>query len=378
MLNNLLAGEVYLNITTTQNPTGELRAQLVNHKGLTFDGILNGAQMVPAITTPAQGVCVIRFSPDLTTLYYDIVVDGTATSIDYSHLHIGNLGQPYDNSSVQVDFTPSINGNRIKGTKTNISTINKDRLLRSNLTLLIHTAAHPQGEIRAQVVRYAREGFTINMEGQQVVPAVSSAAYGSGIVSISRDEENARYNWIAGNLSATPTGSQFKNNAAGQNGPAIFTIGSAMTVVGNNASAEGFWKSTDATPFLVANSAQFSADNVYLDIQSSAFPTGEIRGQVMDDYTTYLMATENEFANADLLIYPNPTAGKLKISVPELKHSTAKIEVIDLLGRTTFSRENSKIGTSDLQLDLSSLAKGNYILKVSNDTHFITKKITLQ
>ncbi len=378
LLNNLLIGEVYLNITTTQNPTGELRAQLVNHKGLTFDGILNGAQMVPAIATPAQGVCVIRFSPDLTTMYYDIVVDGTATSIDYSHLHIGNFGQPYDNSSVQVDFTPSINGNRIKGTKTNVSTLNKDRLLKSNLTLLIHTAAHPQGEIRSQVVRYAREGFTINMQGQQVVPAVTSAAYGSGIVSISRDEENVHYNWVAGNLSATPTASQFKNNATGQNGPVIYTMGSAMTAVGNNASADGFWKSTDTTPFLPINSTQFSADNVYLDIQNSAFPNGEIRGQVLDDYMTYLLATKSGLSNADLLIYPNPTAGKLRISVPELKHSKAKIEVIDLLGRTAFSKEYSSVGSSDLQLDLSSFSKGNYILKVSNNDQFITKKITLQ
>jgi hypothetical protein len=377
LLNNLMIGEVYLNITTAQNPTGELRAQLVNNKGLTFDGILNGAQMVPPISTAGQGVCVIRFSPDLTTMYYDVVVDGVTSSIDYSHLHIGNLGQPYDNTSIQVDFTPTINGNRIKGTKTNISTLNKDRLLKSNLTLLIHTANHPQGEIRSQVVRYAREGFTVNLEGQQVVPAVASTAYGSGIVSISRDEENVHYNWVAGNLSATPTTSQFKNNGIGQNGSAIYTMGTAMTVVGNNASANGFWKSTDTTPFLAANAAQFSADNVYLDIQNSAFPNGEIRGQVMEDYVTYLLATKSEFANADLLIYPNPTAGKLRISIPERKHSTAKIEVIDLLGRTTFTKEYSGIVSSDLQLDLSSLSKGNYILKVSNNKHLTTKKITL-
>jgi hypothetical protein len=377
VLNNLLIGEIYLNITTTQNPTGELRAQLVNHKGLTFDGILNGSQMVPPISTSGQGVCVIRFSPDLTTMYYDVVVDGVTSSIDYSHLHIGNLGQPYDNSSVQVDFTPSINGNRIKGTKTNISALNKDRLLKSNLTLLIHTANHPQGEIRSQVVRYAREGFTVNLEGQQVVPAVSSAAYGSGMVSISRDEENAHYNWVAGNLSAPPTNSQFKNNVSGQNGPVIYNMGTTMSVVGNNASANGFWKSTDTTPFLAVNSAQFSTNNVYLDVQNSAFPNGELRGQILDDYVTFLLATKSEFSNSSLLIYPNPAAGKIRISIPELEHSTAKIEVFDLLGRTNFSKEYSSIGSSDLQIDLSSLSKGNYILKVSNNNQFTTKKITL-
>jgi hypothetical protein len=376
-LSNLLIGEVYLNVTTAQNPTGELRSQLVNYKGLTFDGLLDGTQMVPPVSTPAQGVCVIRFSPDLTTMYYDIVVDGVASSIDYSHLHIGNFGQPYNSSSFQVDFTQSINGNRIKGTKTNISGVNKDRLLTSNLALLIHTSDYPQGEIRSQVVRYAREGFTVNLEGQQVVPAVATGAYGSGIVSISRDGENAHYNWVVGNLTAPPTDSHFKNNILGQNGPVIYHMGPAMTVVGNNATANGFWRSSDATPFLSTNSAQFSADSVYLDVQNSAFPEGEIRGQVLDDYVAYTLATNGNFSNFDLLVYPNPSAEKITVSIPELENSKAKIEIFDLLGRIAFSKEYSNIGSSELQVDLSALSKGNYILKVSNNNQFTTKKITL-
>jgi hypothetical protein len=375
---NLLAGEIYLNITTAQNPTGELRSQLVNYKGLTFDGILDGSQMVPPVSTPAQGVCVIRFSPDLATMYYDIVVDGVASSIDYSHLHIGDFGMPYNSSSFQVDFSSSINGNRISGTKTNITALNKDRLLKSNLTLLIHTSAHPQGEIRSQVVRYAREGFTMNLEGQQVVPAVSSSAYGSGIVSISRDEENVHYNWVAGNLSAPPTGSYFKNNITGQNGPVIYDLSPAMTVIGNNASANGFWKSSDATPFLPVNSAQFAAHSVYLDITNSAFPNGEMRGQVNNGFVNYTVGINDELSRSNMLIYPNPSAANITVSIPEMERSACKIEVFDLSGRNTFNKEFLNTGLSDLQIDLSTLSKGNYILKVSNNKQLITKKITLQ
>jgi len=377
MLNNLLLGEVYLNITTAMNPTGELRSQLINYKGLTFDGSLDGTQMVPPVLTEAQGVCVIRFSPDFTTMYYDIVVDGVPTAVEYCHLHIGNLGEPYNSSSVQVDFTATINGNRIKGTKTNISTINKDRLLTSKLALLIHTTEYPQGEIRSQVVRYAREGFTVNLQGQQVVPAVASAAYGSGIVSISRDEKNAHYNWLVGNLSDTPTDSHFKNNVAGQNGSVIYHMGSAMTVVGNNASANGFWKSDDTTPFLPIHSAQFSSDSVYLDVQNSAFPQGEIRGQILDDYVTYTLAT-NHFSTVDALVYPNPSTGKITIALPESVNSKIKIEVFDLLGRMTFSKEYASIRSSELEVDLSALSKGNYLLRVTDDNQVSTKKIILK
>ncbi|MCE3296880.1 MAG: hypothetical protein K0R65_2594 [Crocinitomicaceae bacterium] len=376
MLSSLLIGEIYLNITTAQNPSGELRAQLVNHKGLTFDGSLDGSQMVPPVSTPGQGVCVIYFSPDLTTMYYDIVVDGVSSSIDYSHLHIGDFGQPYNSSSVQVNFTANINGHRIKGSANNISAVNKARLLRNNLTLLIHTADHPQGEIRSQVVRYAREGFSINLEGQQVVPLVASAAYGSGIVSISRDEENARYDWLVGNLSSPATDSHFKNSVSGQNGPVIYDMGPAMTVEGNNVSASGFWKNADATPFLALNSAQFSANSVYLDVHTGAFPDGEIRGQVLSNYVNYTLGTSSELLDVDFLAYPNPGAGTITLSIPGLKNPKTRIEILDLSGRCAFSDEYSIIG-SDLNLDLSALSKGNYILKVSNDNHSTTKKITL-
>ncbi len=377
MLNDLLLGDIYLNITTASNPTGELRSQLIGYKGLTFGGIADGGQMVPPVETTGQAVCVIRFSPDFTTMYYDIVVDGIPSSIDYSHLHIANFGYPYDSSSVQVDFTSSINGNRIKGTKTNVSVVNKDRLLTSKLALLIHTADYPQGEIRAQVVRYAREGFTVNLQGQQVVPAVTSTAYGSGIVSISRDGQNAHYNWIAAGLSNTPTDSHFKNNVVGQNGAVLYHMGSVMNVIGNSATANGFWKSSDTTPFLPVNATQFSADSVYLDVQNDAFPQGEIRGQVVDDYVTYTLASDNYSPNFDFLVYPNPSSGKITISIPGFENLQAKIEVFDLLGRTTFTDEYSSIGSTEMQLDLSALSKGNYIVKVSNNDQFTTKKITL-
>ena len=79
-----------------------------------------------------------------------------------------------------------------------------------------------------------------------------------------------------------------------------------------------------------------------------------------------------------MLIYPNPSAGKITISIPGLEHSKGKIEVFDLLGRNTFSEEYLNIGSSDLQIDLSTLSKGKYILKVLNKNQFITKKIILQ
>lgn len=377
MLNDLLIGEVYLNITTATNPTGELRSQLVNYKGLTFDASIDGGQMVPPVTTPAKGVCVIRFSPDLVTMYYDIVIDSVISSIDYAHLHIGNYGQPYNSSSFQVDFTNSINGNRIKGTKTGISALNKDKLLISNLALIIHTSAHPGGELRGQIIRYAREGYTINMEGGQVVPIVGSNGYGSGIVSIDRDESNAHYNWLAGNLSSPPTSSSFKKNILGQNGIELYDLTPEMMVVGNNVSASGYWKNSNSVPFLLINAKQFSADSIYLEIQNATFPNGEIRGQVLDDYVTITLAIHTNFIDFDFNVYPNPCNTKMAVSLPEFKDADIRIELFDMLGQVAFSEHYVNKNAHELSIDVSNLAKGNYLLKVSNKDKFATKKIVL-
>lgn len=130
-------------------------------------------------------------------------------------------------------------------------------------------------------------------------------------------------------------------------------------------------------PFQLSHSALFSADNVYLDIQNSAFPTGEIRGQVLDDYVAYTLATDSADPSLDFIVYPNPSTGKITIATSEFKNAKTKIEVFDLLGRTAFSKEYPSVGSSELKIDLGALSKGNYLLKVSNDNQFTTKKITL-
>lgn len=92
--------------------------------------------MVPDVVTTGLGICVIRLSPGLDLLYYDVVVDDINSNIDYAHLHIGDYGLTY--GALQVDFSPSISGHRIHGFKTgaglSAATINK--LLVSNLTLI--------------------------------------------------------------------------------------------------------------------------------------------------------------------------------------------------------------------------------------------------
>jgi hypothetical protein len=375
LLDSLFSGRVYLNISTAAVPTGIVRSQLINRKGLSFDANGTGAQMVPAITSIGQSVCVLRLSTNLDTLYFDAVADSLSSNLDYAHMHVGNFGFPY--GAVQVDFTPFINGSRVKGMVTGVSSGSTIyRMLISNVSFVFHTALRPNGELRGQIIRYAREGYTINMNGEQVVPAVTSVAYGAGIVSTDRFDDNAHYVWNAGSLSATATGAHFHKNKIGFNGPQIYDMTSIMLATGTDVSAEGFWTSTDATPFLPVNSLQLNKDSVYLDIHNSVFPNGEIRGQVASGYnasSTMIAVPENKM-DVSVSLMPNPTQNEITIST--INKPIVSIEVISIYGQVIYRSGFNQTGTeTTATIDLSNYATGIYFIRINGNDFSVLKKV---
>ena len=68
----------------------------------------------------------------------------------------------------------------------------------------------------------------------------------------------------------------------------------------------------------------------------------------------------------EIMAYPNPTEGILSIDFKLFKTSACKFEVIDAIGRTISSTNESKYegGLQSLNLDLSSVNEGLYTLRV--------------
>jgi CHRD domain/Secretion system C-terminal sorting domain len=378
-LSSLLAGEIYLNITTDANPSGELRSQLRLQKGLAFEADAEGQQMTPAVATPAQAIGVFRLSPKLDTLYYDIVVDNVSTPIEYAHMHVGNAGLPY--GALQLDFTANISGNHIKGflKGSTLNSIAINRLLVRNLTLIVHTAAHPMGEIRGEVVRYAHEGYSVNLTGSQVVPAVATDAYGYGIVSINRTRDLAQYHWVAGNLSGTATSAQLRNNIVGQNGDMIHDLMPSTETAGTTASAAGFWTSTDANPFSLATANLIDANKTYIEIGTTNNPNGEIRGQILRGIRFYnTSATDDLFEGRmiELGVNPNPTQGNIKVQIENIHTDYLQLRVVDIMGKTIYSTVSDQIsGTFNADIDLSNLANGIYFLNITDGKSTATRRL---
>jgi Cu/Zn superoxide dismutase len=272
LLDALLAGELYINIHTVNNPGGEIRGQLELLPGFTFDATLTGSQEVPAVTSPADGLGIVTVDPSTNQVNYYIVYDSIVGAITGAHFHEGVTGS---NGGVVINLQDGINGNVISGSA-DIDLNLFNAMLRAGLYINIHSAAHPGGEIRGQVLKFAREGFTFEMNGGQEVPPVTSPATGAGMVSIGRDQANLHYMIVYSGLTNTFTGAHFHSGAPGTNGNVIYDLTNEFNAFGG---AYGYWDADSDPPFTY--SPIFLSNDVYVNIHTDANPGGEIRGNII-------------------------------------------------------------------------------------------------
>jgi hypothetical protein len=377
VVSSLMAGNIYLNVHTTANPGGEIRAQLKMDDKIAFDAWFDGAQQTPSVTTSAKGVASVKVNTTFDTLFYNVFTNGLSGAISSAHFHLGAIGV---NGPVAVDITPGISGNKITGfvTGTAVTTSFVNSMLSGGVYLNIHTSVNPNGEIRGQVYRVMREGFTFSMDGTQQVPTVSTAGKGSGMVSINRDQDNAHFMLVTAGV--TSTGIHFHKGLAGQSGAVAYDLSTIYT----NNGAFGYWKSTDVTPFLLSNSAQFNKDSIYVNLHTTANAGGEIRGQVLRGFKCYSIITGIEsidnLSNNSVSIYPNPsTTGNFNISLTTNTENKIAVNVFDVLGKVVYSSTFiSKVGSNNINVSLKDNYKGMYFVKLETGDNSITKKLIVE
>ncbi len=380
-LSAILADSVYINVHTSTNLQGLIRGQLHFQPYLHFDAPMDCYQEVPAVTGPGVGLAVFRVNYALDSVYFDILSHDLSGPITAAHIHRGAVGS---SGGVLVPFpAPTISGSTIQGFAAlppGAATDTLRRLLlEGNLYANIHTAAKANGEIRGQIYRTMREGYTFSITGDQEVPAVSSAAYGSGMVSIDRDQTNAHFMMVGTNI--TPTLAHFHKAVAGVGGPVIFNLGSYLA----NGGIYGYWRENDATtPFTANFSNMFRKDSVYANMHTTANPSGEIRGQVLRSLCTSLPKATTGIKNIsnepfDLNIYPNPTTevAHLELNLP--KSMQGSLQLIDITGRMVW--KNARVfaaGTQEVSVPVSNLQSGIYYVRFVSLEAQINRKLLKQ
>ena len=80
------------------------------------------------------------------------------------------------------------------------------------------------------------------------------------------------------------------------------------------------------------------------------------------------------FVSEEVILYPNPTQGMIQVYVAGIDQSI-KTELRDLSGNTRIQQEMSVPQNRVIELDLTQLPTGVYVLMLSGETVRTTEKI---
>jgi hypothetical protein len=106
---------------------------------------LSGANEVPPVSTSATGTATVTIRPDHTVTVKESVQGMTATA---SHIHQGAAGA---NGPVIVPFTKTGDNAFATAEGAKLTDAQYEAFKAGNLYVNVHSAAHPGGEIRAQL-----------------------------------------------------------------------------------------------------------------------------------------------------------------------------------------------------------------------------------
>ena len=111
----------------------------------------------------------------------------------------------------------------------------------------------------------------------------------------------------------------------------------------------------------------FSGDNLLINQNGTVTPISRsiIRKLTLEDVTTSSIETYDE--NARIFIYPNPTSDKLNMASET--EQQVLVSIFSLSGQKLMQQQMS---TSE-SIDVSSLAKGIYIIKINETSYKFSK-----
>ena len=263
------AGRYYVNVHTPANQPGEVRGQIAPPPIEVLISYLDGGQEVPSVDSIASGIAastVNRYTGTM-TLHLNTSNAETASA---SHVHVGYAGQ---NGDVLIGLTQD----EADAAHWSVTGFEMDEAglldyLEGRLYVNLHTPANPPGEIRGQIVPDQIQVLLSDIDGDQVVPPVVTAA--SGVIATTA---NLRYRSLAVFVNAAgvddATSAGVHLAGLGMNGDEIFPLAPTAGVPGQWSGIDG---GLDAATFL-----SYRAGRLYAQVATPANPAGEIRGQIV-------------------------------------------------------------------------------------------------
>lgn len=295
-LAQLEANELYLNIHTLEYPSGELRGQFLPTSVQYFQATLLGSNEVPSIVSQGYGNLLFTLDNNFLTVSgsFENLTDSIAIDIaGGAHIHTGYAGQ---SGAVAFPLNLTIdadNKGAVVDAANNTFTLDFDQLnglYADSLYINVHSKAFRGGELRGQISRLNVATFRGQLTGMQELPAVNVDSYGR--VHVTYDENNmmrisGSFNDLSSDLATDIAGGIHVHiGTSGLNGPVEYVITPTLDATNRNAVINPALNTFD----VAGREDELYDREMYVNIHSDNFRTGELRGQLLPLAKTYLGA----------------------------------------------------------------------------------------
>ena len=247
---NLQAGEV---VTCTFNNLENVVAPQI------FVFHMSADQESTPSGSSARGGCFGQFNAGASE--FAIVCSHNVSSPTIAHIH---NGAPGVDGPIAFDLGDPLSP--IVATWQGMTPADVNALLAGNLYVNIHASGRPEGEIRGQILPRTVDAFNFIANGAQEVPPTDSTAVGNCGADLA---DNASFVFVQCTHNvASPTETHLHSAPPGVDGPVVYSFDNISPFAAN----------VPLTPRLVAD---FAAGFLYVNIHSTDYDTGEIRGQLI-------------------------------------------------------------------------------------------------
>ncbi|MAC04830.1 MAG: hypothetical protein CL671_08990 [Balneola sp.] len=288
-VDTLKARGIYVNIHSETYGAGELRGQLAPQADVVFRTNVSGTQEVPAAKTMASGALILELNGD--SLFVSGSFNGLSSNYSASHLHTAMAGSA---GGVAVTLNAAVAADNKSGVylasenRFELTTDQKTALMNRGIYVNIHSENFASGELRGQVTPPVTASFFASLSGSAEIPSANTNAGGAVVVELTTDDSlvvTGTFAELQGDFDASIAGgSHLHASHSGTNGMVDFLL---------NAEVEANLK---AGAYLVKDN-KFAVDasqietllnrGYYVNIHTSAFGAGELRGQVLGDASAY-------------------------------------------------------------------------------------------
>ena len=234
---------------------------------------LSGENEVPAITTASTSSGTLTLNTDDNTLSGSFTFSGFTPTA--AHIHKGFAGT---NGAVVFPLELSADSKSFAvPSATVLDSTELASLKNGELYVNIHSETFPSGELRGQVLPSDVTLYKVALGGANEVPAITTSATGTAYLTVNKTSGN-----LGGTVKTTgmtPTAAHIHTGASGANGPVLIGLEVESTDTNNFNVPTGTMLDTTGL-------ASLNTQELYVNVHSALFPSGELRGQIGSSTTT--------------------------------------------------------------------------------------------